>query len=86
MLTHFVDESNKHFYLLSFPQNTLGHLSEEEVKGIEAWTLDLNVEDEDLLTEAGRLELKQIGERYKKRLPTLFDPSAKVYSSFYHKN
>ena len=83
---HFLDEPNQHIYLLLFPRNTLGHLSEEKVKGIKAWTLDLNVEDEDLLTEAGRLELKQIGERYKKRLPTLFDPSAKVYSSFYHKN
>ena len=56
----------------------LGSLSPDDLKGIESWTFNLTVEDEDLLTDAGRLELKQLGERYKKRLPTLFDQSAKV--------
>ena len=53
-------------------------MSDDDLEGIKAWTFNLTVEDEDLLTEAGRLELKQLGERYKKRLPSLINLSAKV--------
>ena len=67
--------------ILKKNSNTLGFLTPKDLKGIEAWTLNLTVQDEDLLTESGKLELKQIGERYKKRLPTLFDSSAKVWLS-----
>ena len=55
-----------------------GTLSDEDLEGIKAWTFNLTVEEEDLLTEAGRQELKQLGERYKKRLPSLINLSAKV--------
>ena len=65
-------------FLIHISSQLLGSLSPEDLEGIKAWTFNLTVEDEDLLTEAGELELKQLGERYKKRLPSLINLSAKV--------
>ena len=56
----------------------LGSLCDEDLNGIKAWNFKLTIEEEDLLTEAGQLELKELGERYQKRLPTLFEPTNKV--------
>ena len=64
--------------LMNISSQILGSLSPEDLEGIKAWTFNLTVEEEDLLTEAGRQELKQLGERYKKRLPSLINLSAKV--------
>ena len=48
-----------------------GKLCSADVKGIESWTFDLTIEDDSLLTEAGKLEHKLLGQRTKQRLPTL---------------
>ena len=56
----------------------LGSLCQEDLDGIQAWNFSLTVDEESLLTEAGRLELENLGERYRKRLPTLFEPTDKV--------
>ena len=45
------------------------------MRGIESWTFDLSVEDEYILTESGKLEHNQLGQRMKKRLPTLLGGS-----------
>ena len=55
--------------------NTLGDLCADDVRGIESWTFDLSVEDENLLTDSGKLEHTQFGQRMKKRLPTLLGGS-----------
>ena len=71
----------KHFvkrFLIHISSQILGSLNQTDLEGIKAWTFNLTVEEEDLLTEAGRQELKQLGERYKKRLPSLINLSAKV--------
>ena len=62
-------------YRINLVFDILGALCDEDFNGIKAWKFSLTVEDEDLLTEAGKLELKKLGERYKKRLPTLFEPN-----------
>ena len=49
----------------------LGKLCEKDISGIDSWTFDLSVEDDSLLTESGKLEHEQFGQRMKKRLPTL---------------
>ena len=46
--------------------------------GIRAWKFTLTEDDENLLTEAGKLELFELGQRYQKRLPSLFEPPRKV--------
>ena len=48
-----------------------GKLCSADVRGIESWTFDLTIEDDSLLTEAGKLEHKLLGQRTKQRLPTL---------------
>ena len=53
----------------------LGDLCADDVRGIESWTFDLSVEDENLLTDSGKLEHTQFGQRMKKRLPTLLGGS-----------
>jgi hypothetical protein len=39
--------------------------------GINGWNFTLTVDQESELTESGKLEHFQLGERYKKRLPNL---------------
>ena len=56
-------------------QNFSGDLCPDDVRGIESWTFDLSVEDENLLTDSGKLEHTQFGQRMKKRLPTLLGGS-----------
>ena len=46
--------------------------------GIRAWKFALTEDDENLLTEAGKMELLELGQRYQKRLPSLFEPPRKV--------
>ena len=46
-------------------------MCEKDISGIDSWTFDLSVEDDSLLTESGKLEHEQFGQRMKKRLPTL---------------
>ena len=53
----------------------LGKLCEKDISGIDSWTFDLSVEDDSLLTESGKLEHVQFGQRMKKRLPTLLGGS-----------
>ena len=56
----------------------LGSLPQEKLDGIRAWKFTLTEDDENLLTEAGKLELFELGQRYQKRLPSLFEPPRKV--------
>ena len=60
---------------LKLLNNFLGDLCADDVRGIESWTFDLSVEDENLLTDSGKLEHTQFGQRMKKRLPTLLGGS-----------
>ena len=44
-----------------------------DIEAISNWKLELTVEDGDLLVESGKDELRQLGQRFKVRLPDLFD-------------
>lgn len=46
-------------------------LCDIDVEGIRNWTFNLTVEVESELTESGKLEHHELGQRFKKRLPTL---------------
>ena len=48
-----------------------GFLCELDAAGIRSWTFTLTVDEESELTESGKLEHFQLGQRYKERLPTL---------------
>ena len=54
-----------------------GTLCKEDLEGIKEWTLTLTSDDAKMLTDAGKEEHKQLGERWKKRLPTIFGKSYK---------
>ena len=56
----------------------LGSLPQEKLDGIRAWKFTLTEDDENLLTETGKMELFELGQRYQKRLPSLFEPPRKV--------
>jgi len=46
-------------------------LCEADVDGIRNWKFNLTVEVESELTESGKLEHHELGQRFKKRLPTV---------------
>ena len=49
-----------------------GLLCYPDYAGIRDWNFTLTVEEESELTESGKLEHRQLGQRFKSRLPTLF--------------
>ena len=51
----------------------LGELCDADYDAISKWSFDLTIDDESLLTESGRTEMKELGQRYKARLPEIFD-------------
>ena len=53
----------------------VGSLCKEDLEGIKEWSFTLTPEDADLLTPAGEAEHFELGERWKIRLPTIFDNS-----------
>ena len=57
---------NKIFYIL-------GQLCEADYEGISKWSFGLTIDDDSLLTESGKTELKELGQRYKARLSDLLD-------------
>lgn len=57
-----------HFFL-----NISGELCAADIEAISNWKLELTVDDGDLLVESGKDELRQLGQRFKVRLPDLFD-------------
>ena len=52
----------------------LGILCQADLEAIKSWTFELTVDDDSLITESGKDELRLIGQRYKQRLPDIFDP------------
>lgn len=50
-----------------------GELCKADLERLEKWKFDLKPENEKLLTNSGREELKTMGERYRKRFPGLLD-------------
>ena len=50
-----------------------GELCAADIEAIANWKLELTVDDGDLLVDSGRDELRQLGQRFKERLPELFD-------------
>ena len=55
------------------PLLLLGELCSADIDAITNWKLELTVEDGDLLTESGKDELRQMGQRSKVRFPDLLD-------------
>ena len=57
----------------AFFLNISGELCAADIEAISNWKLELTVDDGDLLVESGKDELRQLGQRFKVRLPDLFD-------------
>ena len=55
----------------------LGSLCESDLNLLSSWRPSLKEEHEKLLVESGRKELRQIGARFSKRLPDIFEPEKK---------
>jgi len=53
-------------------------LAEEEVVQLRNWEMSLQPEDDKMLTESGRLELLQMGQRMKNRLSGLFSDASSI--------
>ena len=63
--------SNAVYFALPFC--LLGELCSADIDAITNWKLELTTEDGDLLTESGKDELRQMGQRSKVRFPDLLD-------------
>jgi len=55
-----------------------GSMTGEEIAALKDWRLDLDVSEEKLLTKSGRREGLEMGQRWKKRLPSLFKDSDNI--------
>ena len=53
--------------------NFLGELCDADYEGISKWSFELTIDDDSLLTESGKTEMKELGQRYKARLSEIFD-------------
>ena len=55
----------------SFIKLTPGFLCEPDLVGIRDWSFNLTVDEESELTDSGKLEHRQLGQRFRQRLPSL---------------
>lgn len=62
----------------------IGSLCQADIESIENWTFDLSTDQESLLTESGREENRQLGQRFIQRLPDLLGTySEESFKVFY---
>ena len=58
--------------ILDNHQNGKGDLCEADYKALSEWAFELTIDDDSLITNSGKSEMKQLGRRYKARLPDIF--------------